>query len=121
MNPEPDAARIAAAVRIAPGVTGLHGGRFGEIATLDPPRRIAGVRVRDEDVTIAVTTRYPLVAADVAAAVRTAAAVAGRPVHVVIADLAEPAGAAPEIPGPEIPAPEIAVQVVAAQEKERVS
>ncbi|UOZ03805.1 hypothetical protein [Amycolatopsis sp. WQ 127309] len=116
MNPEPDAARIAAAVRIAPGVTGLHGGRFGEIATLDPPRRIAGVRVRDEDVTIAVTTRYPLVAADVAAAVRTAAAVAGRPVHVVIADLAEPAGAAPEIPAPEIPG-----QVVAAQEKERVS
>lgn len=90
MTPEPDAARIATAVRAVPGVSGLHGGRFGEIATLDPPRRIAGVRVRDEDVTIAVTTRYPMVAAEVAEAVRAAAAVSGRPVHVVIADLTEP-------------------------------
>jgi hypothetical protein len=90
VNPGPDAARIAAAVRLVPGVTGLHAGRFGEIATLDPPRRVPGVRVRDEDVTIAVTTHYPLAAAAVAAAVRAAAGVSGRPVHVVIADLTEP-------------------------------
>lgn len=89
MTPEPDAARIAAAVLAVPGVAGLHGGRFGEIATLDPPRRIKGVRVRDEDVTIAVTAHFPMVAADLAAAVRAAAGVTGRAVHVILADLAE--------------------------------
>ncbi|GLY38309.1 hypothetical protein Amsp01_043330 [Amycolatopsis sp. NBRC 101858] len=89
MTPEPDAARIAAAVLAVPDVAGLHGGRFGEIATLDPPRRIKGVRVRDEDVTIAVTAHFPVVAADLAAAVRAAAGVTGRAVHVILADLAE--------------------------------
>ncbi|UOX90568.1 hypothetical protein MUY14_08070 [Amycolatopsis sp. FBCC-B4732] len=90
MTPEPDAVRIADAVRAVPGVSGLHGGRFGEIATLLPPRRVTGVRVRDEDVTIAIAARYPVVVADVAAAVRAAAGVDGRPVHVVVADLVEP-------------------------------
>ncbi|MFJ7213494.1 hypothetical protein [Amycolatopsis sp. NPDC098790] len=89
MTAEPDAARIAAAVLAVPGVAGLHGGRFGEIATLVPPRRVVGVRVRDDDITIALTARYPLVAADVAAQVRAAAGVRGRPVHVVIADLTD--------------------------------
>ncbi|MGK3206059.1 hypothetical protein [Amycolatopsis sp. MEPSY49] len=89
MTAEPDAARIAAAVRALPGVAGLHGGRFGEIATLDPPRRIEGVRVRENDVTIAVTAHVPMVAAELAAAVRAAVAVTGRAVHVILADLAE--------------------------------
>lgn len=90
MTAGPDAARIAAAVRNVPGVTGLHGGRFGEIATLDPPRRITGVRVRDAEVTIAVTAQYPVVATDLAAAVRAATGVTDHPVHVVLADLTEP-------------------------------
>ncbi|WP_410567570.1 hypothetical protein [Amycolatopsis sp. cmx-4-61] len=90
MTAEPDAARIAAAVLAVPGVAGLHGGRFGEIATLVPPQRVAGVRVRDGDVTIAVTARYPLVATELAAAVRSAAGDTGREVHVVVADIVEP-------------------------------
>ena len=89
MTPEPDAARIAAAVLAVPGVADLHGGRFGEIAALDPPRRIAGVRVREQDVTMAVTAYFPVAAADLAAAVRAAAGVTGRAVHVVLADLVE--------------------------------
>ena len=89
MTPEPDAARIAAAVLAVPGVAGLHGGRFGEIATFDPPRRVEGVRVREEDVTIAVTAHFPVVAAELAAAVRAAASVTGRAVHVILADLVE--------------------------------
>ncbi|WP_410586330.1 hypothetical protein [Amycolatopsis sp. lyj-23] len=93
MIPEPDAVRIAAAVLAVPGVAGLHGGRFGEIATLGPPQRVAGVRVRDRDVTIAVTARYPLMATELAAAVRSAAGVAGRAVHVVVADIVEPRSA----------------------------
>lgn len=32
------------AVRAVPGVAGLHGGRFGEIATYLPGRRVAGIR-----------------------------------------------------------------------------
>ncbi|WP_410586226.1 hypothetical protein [Amycolatopsis sp. lyj-23] len=89
MTAEPDAARIAAAVLAVPGVAGLHGGRFGEVATLGPARRVAGVRVREEDVTIAVTARFPVVAAELAAAVRAAAGVRGRAVHVILADLVE--------------------------------
>ncbi|MFB9688666.1 hypothetical protein [Amycolatopsis plumensis] len=89
MTSEPDAARIAAAVVAGPGVAGLHGGRFGEIATLDPPRRVKGVRVREGDVTVAVTAHFPVVAAELAAAIRAAAGVTGRAVHVVLADLAE--------------------------------
>ncbi|SFW70908.1 hypothetical protein [Amycolatopsis australiensis] len=87
MTTEPDAARIAAAAQAVPGVAGLPGGRFGEIATLVPPRRITGVRVRDEEV----IARFPMVAADLATAMRAAAGAGGRPVHVVIADLAVPA------------------------------
>ncbi|MEU7788776.1 hypothetical protein [Amycolatopsis sp. NPDC049159] len=90
MTTEPDAARIAAAVRTVPGVTGLHGGRFGEIATLDPPRRVVGVRVREDEVTVAVIAQYPVVAGAIATAVRAAAGVTGRPVHVVLADLTDP-------------------------------
>ncbi|WP_380166347.1 hypothetical protein [Jannaschia sp. R86511] len=36
---------LAAAVLATPGVVGLHGGRFGEIGTYLPGRRVVGVRV----------------------------------------------------------------------------
>ncbi|MBB4684168.1 hypothetical protein [Amycolatopsis jiangsuensis] len=90
MTPEAAADRIAAAVTALPQVAGLHGGRFGEIATLAPGRRVPGVRVRDEEVTVAVIARFPLAAGDLAEAVRVAAGIRDRPVHVVVADLALP-------------------------------
>ncbi|GAA3524561.1 hypothetical protein GCM10022222_03890 [Amycolatopsis ultiminotia] len=96
MTPEASADRIAAAVTALPQVAGLYGGRFGEIATLAPGRRVLGVRVRDEEVTVAVTARFPLVASDLAHAVRAATGVTGCPVHVVVADLLLPDESAEE-------------------------
>lgn len=36
---------LAAAVLATPGVAGLHGGRFGEVGTYLPGRRVVGVRL----------------------------------------------------------------------------
>ncbi len=85
---EVDADRIAAAVLVSPHVAALHSGRFGEIATYLPGRRIAGVRIRPDGITIGVTGRYPATTAEIAAAVRAALGPVDRPVHVRIGDLA---------------------------------
>ncbi|MFJ8965836.1 hypothetical protein ACIRG5_41245 [Lentzea sp. NPDC102401] len=90
MSPDPDAARIAAAVRALPEVVGLHGGRFGEVATFTPPHRTIGVRVQEDEVTVRVVVGYPFAAGEVAEAVRGAVGAVGVPVHVVIGDLVEP-------------------------------
>lgn len=84
----PDAVVIAAAVAGLPEVAGPHGGRVGEIATLLPGLRVAGVRVADGEVTIGVVLRHPATATDAAAAVRAAVGPLDRPMHVFIGDLA---------------------------------
>ncbi|MGW5748720.1 hypothetical protein [Amycolatopsis sp. NPDC003861] len=86
----PDAVAIAAAVAGLPEVAGPHGGRVGEIATLLPGRRVAGVRVADDELTIGVVLRYPATAAAAAAAVRVAIGPLDRPVRVFIGDVAAP-------------------------------
>ncbi len=74
---------IAAAVLASPDVVGLHGGRFGEVATYLPGRRIVGVRLRLDDtlagifpaavvVEVHVIARYPAGVADLDASVRAA-------------------------------------------------
>ena len=74
---------IAAAVLASPDVVGLHGGRFGEVATYLPGRRIVGVRLRPDDtlagnspaamaVEVHVIARYPAGVADIDASVRAA-------------------------------------------------
>ncbi|MFJ1768479.1 hypothetical protein ACIOD2_49760 [Amycolatopsis sp. NPDC088138] len=73
-----------------PQVAALHTGHFGEIATLLPGRRVPGVRIRPEEITIGVTGRYPAGAAEIATAVRLAIGPADRPVHVHIGDIAAP-------------------------------
>jgi len=95
-----EAERIAAAVRGLPEVADVHGGRFGRIATLGAGRRIDGVRVTEEDVTVGVTARMPVAVGEIAAAVRAAVALPGRPAHVLVADIEEPArsGAGAEKP-----------------------
>lgn len=87
--PEVEADRIAAAVLALPEVAGLHGGRFGDVATLAARRRVTGVRVGDEDITVAVSVRYPFSAAAIATSVRAAVGASERAVHVFIADLVE--------------------------------
>ncbi|MFC4605013.1 hypothetical protein [Rhodococcus kronopolitis] len=91
-GPEPEPAeRIAALVLGVPGVAGLHGGQFGEVATYLPGRRVSGVTLTDTACAIHIGVSYPANVVDVAARVRTAlAAEVTVPVHVTIEDV-EPA------------------------------
>jgi hypothetical protein len=88
---EVDAAAIAAAVMALPQVAALHSGRFGEIATLLPGRRVPGVRIRPDEITVGVTGRYPATVTDIGDAVRAAVGPAGLPVHIAIGDIVPPA------------------------------
>ncbi|WP_410582582.1 hypothetical protein [Amycolatopsis sp. lyj-108] len=76
-----------------PEVAGLHEGGFGEIATLLPGRRIPGVRIRPDEITIGVTGRYPATVTEINAAVRAAVGPRDRPVHLRIGDIALAASA----------------------------
>jgi len=95
---EIDADRVATAVRALSAVAGLHSGRFGEIATLLRGRRIPGIRVHDDEITIGVIGRYPATAVEIGDDVRTAVGPVDRPVHVRIGDIASPASATVEDP-----------------------
>ena len=84
---EIDAERIATAVQAARHIAGLDSGPYGEIATYLPGRRVSGVRIRPESVTIGVIGRYPATATDIDACVRAAVGPLDRPLHVHINDL----------------------------------
>jgi uncharacterized alkaline shock family protein YloU len=86
-EPDPDA--LAAAVLACPAVVAMSAGRVGEVATYLPGRRVAGVRVRDKEVTVHVVARYGPTVAEIAAQVRqTVQTLApGRSVAVGVDDL----------------------------------
>jgi hypothetical protein len=65
---------IAMAVRACPAVAGLHGGRFGQITTYLPGRRVAGVTVFPGEIAIGVVGRYPASVSEIATQVRAAVA-----------------------------------------------
>lgn len=82
---------LAAAVLATPGVAGLHGGRYGEIGTYLPGRRVVGVRVDDDTVELHLIVEpsyLPGVGDAAREAVRLIAQ--GRDVHVVVADVIDP-------------------------------
>lgn len=83
---------IAAVVRTCPAVAGLHGGRYGEIATYLPGHAVVGVRVSDADVDVHVVGRYPASITEISRQVRAAVGtvVADRPVSVTVEDLDAP-------------------------------
>jgi hypothetical protein len=89
----PDAEAIAAAVRTAPAVAGLHAGGLRLVVTLLPGRRVEGVQVTDDRVTVSVVAvqgvPVPVLAGQVRA--RVAPLAGGRGVDVHVADL-QPAG-----------------------------
>ncbi|MGI9009422.1 MAG: hypothetical protein ACR2FU_25070 [Streptosporangiaceae bacterium] len=94
-----DVDAVAETVRRCPGVSGLDGGRFGEVATYLPGRRVAGVVATADRVTVQVRSRWGIPAAGLAAQIRAALApVTGRPVNVVIADIDDPDTAAGRVP-----------------------
>lgn len=82
------AEEVAVLVLAVPGVAQLHAGRFGEVATYLPGRRVTGVKLTDDRVEVHVVVRFgePLraVAAHIHAVV---AAVVTVPVQVFIEDL----------------------------------
>lgn len=84
------AERVAAATEAAPLVVRLHGGPLGGEGTYLPGRRVVGVRVDEEAVTVHVVGVYGPSAADIAADVRRAVTpvAGGRRIHVVLEDLA---------------------------------
>jgi uncharacterized alkaline shock family protein YloU len=90
---------VAAAALGCPLIAGLTGGRFGEVATYRPGRRILGVREVDGTVEVHIVARWGVSLPEVAGVVRTAVAphAGGLPVAVFVDDIevpAQPAAAA---------------------------
>lgn len=85
-----DVDRVAAAVQACPAVAGLSAGRFGAVATLQPGRRIIGIRVEVTAGTPARTATNPAGPASVLDAVRVEVHVAARyptPLTVLAAEI----------------------------------
>ena len=92
IDPVPtDADDIAALVLAVPDVVRLHAGRFGEVATYLPGRRVTGVKLGADliEVHVVVAGRVPVreTAQLLHAAVATLVAT---PVHVYVQDVADP-------------------------------
>jgi len=90
--PEPTgvvlADQVAAAVLAVRGVTGLHGGMFGETATYLPGRRVPGVRLTEDVTDIHLSLAYGAPVFATAQQVRTAvAALVPGPVNVTVEDV----------------------------------
>jgi hypothetical protein len=90
---------VAAAALGCPLVAGLAGGRFGEVATYRPGRRVLGVREIDGELEVHVVARWGVSLPYIADSVRAAVAPysGGRPVAVFVDDIevpADPAAAA---------------------------
>jgi hypothetical protein len=83
---------VAVAVQACPGVSGLDGGRFGEVTSYLPGRRVIGVAVRADSVTVQVRSRWEVRAADLFSQIAAALTplIGGRRVEVVVADIDEP-------------------------------
>lgn len=88
----PDLDRVAAAALGCPLIADLTGGRFGEVATYLPGRRLVGVRAVDGEIEIHVVARWGAPLPDVAQAVRAAVSphVGATPVAVFIDDIELP-------------------------------
>jgi len=83
--------QVAAAVLAVRGVTGLHGGMFGETATYLPGRRVPGVRLTEDVTDIHLTLTYGAPVFATAQQVRTAvAALVPGPVNVTVEDVTSP-------------------------------
>ena len=85
---------VAAAVLGCAGVAGLDGGRFGEVTSYLPGRRVRGVVVSGGRVTVQIRSRWAVPAPGLAALITAVLAplTGRRPVNVVIADIDDPPG-----------------------------
>lgn len=109
--PEPDPDAVVAAVLACPAVAAMSGGVAGEVATYLPGRRVGGVRIASDAVTVHVVGRFGPTMAEIGDQVGRAVApmAAGREVRVVIDDLdldgTGDTGVAPDPPPAGRPAP----------------
>ena len=96
----PDADAIAAAALTAPAVAALHGSGPRPVVTLLPGRRVEGVQVTDERVTVGVVVAQgvPIPALTDQVRRRVAPLAGGRPVDVHVADLRLTAEEQPALP-----------------------
>lgn len=87
-----DVDAVAAAVRACLDVDDLDGGPFDAVASYLPGRRVPGVRVASDRVTVQLRSRWgvplPLIGQQVRAAVLPL--VAGRKLDIVVSDIADP-------------------------------
>jgi len=80
---------IAALVLAVPGVVRLHAGRFGEVATYLPRRRVTGVKLGDGTIEIHVVVAGNAPIRETAQLIHAAVAtLVATPVHVYVEDLA---------------------------------
>jgi len=88
VDPLTPAEAVAVAVLAVPGVVRLHGGRFGELGTYLPGRRVTGVRIDDEGTEVHVVVSDLVPVPDTAARIRRAvSAIAPMPVRVHVEDI----------------------------------
>ena len=89
-----DVDAVAAAVLSCAGVAGLDGGRYGEVTSYLPGRKVPGVVVIDGRVRVQIRSRWGVPAPDLAARITAVLApLSGRrPVDVVIAAIDGPPG-----------------------------
>lgn len=87
--PPPSPVELAASAALAvPGVSGLHGGEFGTVATYLPGRRVTGITLQEDACAVHVTLRYPADLFVTADRVRDAVqAIVGVRVDVTVEDL----------------------------------
>jgi hypothetical protein len=80
---------VEAAVVACPAVASMSAGRFGEVATYLPGRRVAGIRANDTDVEIHIVARHGYVIQHVTAriAAATRSLVGDRLLTVAVDDL----------------------------------
>ncbi|ALG86034.1 Asp23/Gls24 family envelope stress response protein [Gordonia phthalatica] len=96
----PLAKRVADAVSAVPGVVGLDGGLFGEVAAYLPGERVSGVQLSDDEgsVHIVVDPRRNLRAV-AAQAAEAASAASGLRISVTVEDVAVPQPESDAAPG----------------------
>lgn len=98
LNPYPervdgvDVDAVAAAVRGCAAVDDLQGDPLGSLTSYLPGRRVAGVRVAEDRVTIGVRARWGVPVSELAVQVRAAVTtlVAPRLVDITVTDVADP-------------------------------
>ena len=95
-----DVDAVAEVVQACAGVAGMDGGKFGEVASYLPGRKVPGVVVGDGRVKVQVRSRWGIPAPHLAALITAVLTplTRGRPVDVVIADIDDPPGTPPAAP-----------------------